>query len=209
MGGMRQSALRKVVSASERANERANPANQPWLLEEACCDLVESARAEGFVAWRLRQELFLFERQWRRLALAWAVWYVACPVAMNYAYYRYEAGPLLKDLGFQTVPKMPVEFRYLSEVPFKVLIFIASFMSLCSVARTEETGAYAVNAIVRWSTVFAWCADPDPDPRHPTPSHAIPRHPTPSHAAARGPARACVPRLTGVPLTTAGTRSGR
>ena len=109
------------------------------------------------LGWRVRQELDLVQQQWLAIVLAVAWWYVACPLAMNAAYFRFEAGPRLRDFGFQFLPELPEEMRYLSEIPFQILLLTTVAMLLFAQlpAKSGLPKPYAVNALRRFITVFA------------------------------------------------------
>lgn len=120
--------------------------------------VVEAARERcSVLGWRLRQELDLFQQQWPMIALAMVVWYIACPLAMNAAYYRFRAGDRLQDVGFEVLPELPEEMRFLSEYPFQILGFSALAMLLFAQmpASDGQPKPYAINALRRFITVFA------------------------------------------------------
>jgi len=107
---------------------------------------------------RLRQEVHLFLDHLPVFALCWSWWYVVCPLAMNVAYYRYEAGPRLRDAGFELLPELPIRYRFLSEFPFKVLGACAVLMGFVAQVphpdgKTQKY--YLFNALRRFSVVFA------------------------------------------------------
>ena len=138
---------------SKELSEEDRKRAEAWDEDQ---DLIDTARAEcSQVGWRLRQEFYLFQQQWWKLIILWGWWYVVCPLAMNTAYYRYKAGPLLRDLGFELIPQMPRAYAHLSELPFKVLILIVVAMIVSSVARGGATTAYGMNALIRWCSVFS------------------------------------------------------
>merc|ERR1712232_241796 len=81
------------------------------------------------------------------------------PMAMNLAYYRYRAGPRLRDLGFEVIPELPLQWRFLLEIPFKILLSITIVMLFAAQLRATRNPtkvvAFLFNALCRFGVVFA------------------------------------------------------
>src|SRR3989338_1996479 len=72
-------------------------------------------------------------------------------VFRNIAYMRNEQSPPLKDLGWEMIPKIPQEYRYLSEVSLALVTFLAlSLPAVVVCYRPVEQTLSALLLIDRW-----------------------------------------------------------
>ncbi|MDP2439105.1 MAG: sphingomyelin synthase family protein [archaeon] len=72
-------------------------------------------------------------------------------VFRNIAYMRNEQSPPLKDLGWEMIPKIPQEYRYLSEVSLSLVTFLAlSLPAVVVCYRPVEQTLSALLLIDRW-----------------------------------------------------------
>lgn len=115
--------------------------------------------ARALAGWVCRGECNLFRRQAHIIAFWWALWYVVCPLAMNVAYYRYEAGPRLRDWGFEVIPELPEKYRHMAEVPHLILLTWNILYLLVAVRPSagRHKRVFGVNMIRRWTCVFVAC----------------------------------------------------
>jgi hypothetical protein len=94
---------------------------------------------------------------WKRLLLV-TFWQYLHKVGTNVAYYLHRPGPALYDTGFELVPKLAPEYRFLSEIVF--LCLFVSGLGVCVsplfIKQTPHPGTkrlYAVICLLRFFTV--------------------------------------------------------
>jgi hypothetical protein len=77
---------------------------------------------------RTKLEFFLVLASWPwvLIKVIFVAYVVQLPLR-NFAYYRHQQGPTLKDLGFQWIPEMKREDKWISELVIQVLHTIAVF----------------------------------------------------------------------------------
>lgn len=99
-------------------------------------------------------------RQWRVLGYAlFHVFYVVMHIFLNLAYYRYEAGPRLNDLGYLLVPMLPSRYETAAEVPMLLIVFLVVSTLAMSLYDSAPPGKlpkpYLANMGKRFVTCFA------------------------------------------------------